>query len=142
MSNKLYNFFDDFRKFLIKPQVGTAGFITAVVIGNSTYQFLKSFIADIFMPVIGLVIGRKRLTEFHIGEIKIGQFAVELLSWTVIMLVLFVFIEYMLKTILQTNDTELTVSADPGPLPLAPISLDDDENLEETRAYKESNDYF
>jgi len=130
MPNKIVNFFDEFRKFLVKPQVGTAGFITAVVIGNSTYQFLKSFIADIFMPVIGLVIGRKRLTDFHIGEIKIGQFAVELVSWTVIMLVLFVFIEYLLKTILQTNYTESTVSADTGSVPLSPILLTD-EILEE-----------
>ena len=107
MSDKAYQFYDEFRKFLIKPQVGTLGFITAVVAGNSTYQFLKSFVADILMPIIGLIIGRKRLAQFSIGEIQIGQFLVDLITWVVIMLVLFLFIEYLLKSVfLQKGDEE------------------------------------
>ena len=107
MSDKVFKFYDEFSKFLIKPQVGILGFITAVVAGNSTYQFLKSFVADILMPIIGLVIGRKRLAEFHIGEIKIGQFVVDFITWIVILLVLFIFIEYLLKSFfLQSGDVE------------------------------------
>ncbi|WP_299152765.1 large conductance mechanosensitive channel protein MscL [uncultured Christiangramia sp.] len=59
------SFFSDFKAFLLKKDI--VALATAVVIGAAFNKVISSVVADIFMPIIGLVTGGVDLTQKFIA---------------------------------------------------------------------------
>lgn len=73
---------------------GVIGLAIGIIIGTAVSALVESVVGDIINPLIGLVLpSAERLTDsaFHIGsaEIRWGSFAVALLNFVVIALVIF-----------------------------------------------------
>ncbi|WP_298246957.1 large conductance mechanosensitive channel protein MscL [uncultured Christiangramia sp.] len=59
------SFFSDFKAFLLKKDI--VALATAVVIGAAFNKVISSVVADIFMPIIGLITGGVDLTQKFIA---------------------------------------------------------------------------
>ncbi len=55
------SFFSDFKEFLLKKDIIVLA--TAVIIGAAFNKVISSVVADVFMPVIGLITGGVDLTQ-------------------------------------------------------------------------------
>ncbi len=53
--------FKDFKKFLLKGDI--VSLATAVIIGGAFNKIVGSLVADIFMPVIGLLLGGRNVND-------------------------------------------------------------------------------
>ncbi|WP_010522746.1 large conductance mechanosensitive channel protein MscL [Aquimarina agarivorans] len=58
-------FFSDFKKFLLKGDI--VALATAVVIGGAFSKIVNSAVADIIMPVVGLITGGTDFTQKFIA---------------------------------------------------------------------------
>ncbi|GAA4273368.1 large conductance mechanosensitive channel protein MscL [Aquimarina gracilis] len=58
-------FFKDFKSFLMKGDIVSLG--TAVVIGGAFNKIVGSFVADIIMPVVGVITGGTDFTQKFIA---------------------------------------------------------------------------
>ena len=54
-------FFTDFKKFLLKGDI--VALATAVIIGSAFNKIVSSLVADIIMPVIGLLLGGQNVSN-------------------------------------------------------------------------------
>jgi large conductance mechanosensitive channel len=59
------SFFSDFKAFLLKKDI--VALATAVIIGAAFNKVISSVVADIFMPIIGLLTGGADLTQQFIS---------------------------------------------------------------------------
>lgn len=59
------SFFSDFKAFLLKKDI--VALATAVVIGAAFNKVISSVVADIFMPIIGLITGGVDFTQKFIS---------------------------------------------------------------------------
>ncbi|TQI69260.1 large conductance mechanosensitive channel [Gramella sp. Hel_I_59] len=59
------SFFSDFKAFLLKKDI--VALATAVIIGAAFNKVISSVVADIFMPIIGLITGGADLTQQFIS---------------------------------------------------------------------------
>ena len=61
----IHEFFSDFKAFLLKKDI--VALATAVIIGAAFNKVISSVVADIFMPIIGLLTGGADLTQQFIS---------------------------------------------------------------------------
>ncbi|PVX49377.1 large conductance mechanosensitive channel [Balneicella halophila] len=54
----------DFKKFLLKGDI--VALATAVIIGGAFSKIIGSLVADVFMPIIGLLMGGKNVNDLFI----------------------------------------------------------------------------
>ncbi len=57
-------FFSDFKKFLLKGDI--VALATAVIIGGAFSKIVGSLVADVIMPVIGLLLGGKNVNDLFL----------------------------------------------------------------------------
>jgi large-conductance mechanosensitive channel len=85
--------YQDFREFAVKQNI--IGLATGWIIGISTAQLIRSFVVDIFSPLFGT--GKfLKYKVIKLGKIKInaGNFVLELLNWGLMLVLVFIFVEY------------------------------------------------
>ena len=97
---------DDFKAFVMRGNV--VDLAVGVIIGAAFGKIVTSLVNDIFMPIIGMIIGNVDFTslEIKIGEpvegaeqaaIKYGMFIQEIVNFLIIALCIFMFIKLINK---------------------------------------------
>ena len=98
--------FDEFKAFVMRGNV--LDLAVGVIIGAAFGKIVASLVNDIFMPIIGMIIGNVDFTtlEIKIGEpvegaeqaaIKYGMFIQEIINFLIIALCIFMFIKLINK---------------------------------------------
>lgn len=97
---------DEFKAFVMRGNV--LDLAVGVIIGSAFGKIVASLVNDIFMPIIGMIIGNVDFTtlEIKIGEpvegaeqaaIKYGMFIQEIINFLIIALCIFMFIKLINK---------------------------------------------
>ncbi|MBK5254073.1 MAG: large-conductance mechanosensitive channel protein MscL [Peptostreptococcaceae bacterium] len=100
------NFIQEFKAFALKGNVFDLAI--AIIIGSAFGKIIASFVADVFMPVISLLMGNNNITELKIvlkeavGEtpelaIRYGLFIQTFIDFILIALVIFAMIKMINK---------------------------------------------
>lgn len=98
--------FDEFKAFVMRGNV--LDMAVGVIVGAAFGKIVASLVNDIFMPIIGMIIGNVDFTtlEIKIGEpvegaeqaaIKYGMFIQEIINFLIIALCIFMFIKLINK---------------------------------------------
>ena len=113
--------FDEFKAFVMRGNV--VDLAVGVIIGGAFGKIVTSLVNDIFMPIIGMILGNVDLTslEIKLGEpvegaeqaaIRYGAFIQEIVNFLIIALCIFMVIKVINK--LQKKKEEASAPA-PGP---------------------------
>ena len=112
---------DEFKAFVMRGNV--VDMAVGVIIGGAFGKIVTSLVNDIFMPIIGMVVGNVDFTtlEIKIGEpvegaeqaaIKYGMFIQEIINFLIIALCIFMFIKLIAK-IQKKKDEEPAPAPEP-----------------------------
>ena len=69
--------------------------MTAYAVGASTNTFLRTFVNNFIMPLIGKIIKVKQINNLYIGEFHIGPIIGDFIYWLLVIVILFIMIEYI-----------------------------------------------
>ena len=109
---------DEFKAFIMRGNV--VDMAVGVIIGGAFGKIVTSLVNDIFMPIIGMVLGNVDFTslEIKLGEpvegaeqaaIRYGMFIQEIVNFLIIALCIFIFIKVV--TSLQKKKEEAPAPA-------------------------------
>ncbi|PGS55425.1 large-conductance mechanosensitive channel protein MscL [Bacillus sp. AFS041924] len=85
--------FEEFKKFALKGNV--LDLAVGVIIGGAFGKIVSSLVADIMMPVIGLIIGKSNFTGLVFHEIKYGSFIQTVIDFLIISISVFFFVRLL-----------------------------------------------
>ncbi|MBI4088030.1 MscL family protein [Candidatus Kaiserbacteria bacterium] len=69
---------------------GVAGFAIGFILGGATQKLVQALIDDLVNPLVGLLFGNvQSLTQYAIGQFKIGEFVSALLNFLLLSLVVY-----------------------------------------------------
>ncbi len=85
----------DFKKFALKGNV--LDLAIGVIIGAAFGKIVSSLVADIIMPILGLLIGNIDFKELHYHKIMYGNFLQNIFDFFIIAFSIFVFIRIISK---------------------------------------------
>ena len=113
--------FDEFKAFVMRGNV--VDMAVGVIIGGAFGKIVTSLVNDIFMPIIGMILGNVNFSslEIKLGEpvegaeqaaIRYGMFIQEIVNFLIIALCIFMFIKLISK--LQKKKEEAPA---PAPVP-------------------------
>jgi large-conductance mechanosensitive channel len=88
---------DKLKNFILKKQPGIFGFMTAYTIGASTNTFLRTFVKNFVVPLLGKIFRIKNLVNLTVGEFHIGPIIGDFIYWVMVALILFLLIEFVFK---------------------------------------------
>ena len=105
---------DEFKAFVMRGNV--LDMAVGVIIGGAFGKIVTSLVNDIFMPIIGMILGNIDFTtlEIKIGEpvegaeqaaIKYGMFIQEIVNFLIIALCIFMFIKLIAKIQKKKDET-------------------------------------
>ena len=105
---------DEFKAFIMRGNV--VDMAVGVIIGGAFSKIVTSLVNDIFMPIIGMILGNVDFTslEIKIGEpvegveqaaIKYGMFIQEIINFLIIALCIFMFIKLIAKIQKKKDET-------------------------------------
>ena len=112
---------DEFKAFVMRGNV--VDMAVGVIIGGAFGKIVTSLVNDIFMPIIGMILGNVDFTslEIKIGEpvegveqaaIKYGMFIQEIVNFLIIALCIFMVIKLINKA-KKKKDEELAPAPEP-----------------------------
>jgi large conductance mechanosensitive channel len=115
-TKKAASLFEEFKKFAFKGNV--VDLAIGVIIGAAFGAIVKSFVDDIIMPLIGLVVPGDKGYEgwaWHVGDkvIPYGKFLGAVVNFLIVALVLYVFIVKFLGWVMKSREEQVTVPAPP-----------------------------
>ena len=98
--------FDEFKAFVMRGNV--VDMAVGVIIGGAFGKIVTSLVNDIFMPIIGMILGNVNFSslEIKLGEpvegteqaaIRYGMFIQEIVNFLIIALCIFMFIKLISK---------------------------------------------
>lgn len=105
---------DEFKAFIMRGNV--VDMAVGVIIGGAFGKIVTSLVNDIFMPIIGMVLGNVNFTslEIKLGEpvegaeqaaIRYGMFIQEIVNFLIIALCIFMFIKLIAKIQKKKDET-------------------------------------
>ena len=105
---------DEFKAFVMRGNV--VDMAVGVIIGGAFSKIVTSLVNDIFMPIIGMVLGNVNFTslEIKLGEpvegaeqaaIRYGMFIQEIVNFLIIALCIFMFIKLIAKIQKKKDET-------------------------------------
>jgi len=105
---------DEFKAFIMRGNV--VDMAVGVIIGGAFSKIVTSLVNDIFMPIIGMVLGNVNFTslEIKLGEpvegaeqaaIRYGMFIQEIVNFLIIALCIFMFIKLIAKIQKKKDET-------------------------------------
>jgi large conductance mechanosensitive channel len=115
-TKKVSGLFEEFKKFAFKGNV--VDLAIGVIIGAAFGAIVKSFVEDIIMPVIGLILPGDKGYEgwvWHVGNkiIPYGKFIGSVVNFLLVALVLYIFIVKFLGWVMKSQQEKAVVPAPP-----------------------------
>lgn len=122
-----FSLLDEFKNFAFKGNV--IDLAVGVIIGGAFGKIIDSFVKQIIMPSISLILpGKRGYLEWKIimgaKEIPYGLFIGEVVNFIIIALVLFLFIVKILGWLMKARKAEATAEAKVEALVVASITKD------------------
>lgn len=133
------SFIVDFREFML--QYNVIGVMVGFACAVTTVALIKSFVADIFIPTIYIVLGKwiiqhlsskaySKFSELFESPINIDNFIKEFVTWILIIISIYFIIKYLVSiTILGNQNVSekkqpvpSNVLTKPMPMPVTPSS--------------------
>ncbi len=106
MKEKMKIFVKEFKTFISKGNV--LDLAVAVVIGTAFSKIITSIVDDIFMPLIGIILGGINFNNlyFKVGDavVRYGSFLQSIINFTIIALCIFIVIKIMNKFIKKEEE--------------------------------------
>jgi len=68
---------------------GVAGFAIGFILGGAAQKFIQALMDDIINPLIGLFLNTETLTQYTIGNFKVGDFISALINFFILALVVY-----------------------------------------------------
>jgi len=84
MASKIVLGFFDFIR-----ERGVAGFAIGFILGGAAQKLVQSLMDDIINPAVGLFGGTQNLTQFMVGQFKVGNFLSTVLNFFILCLVVY-----------------------------------------------------
>lgn len=81
----------ELKAFLFRGDV--LALAVAVIIAGAFQKIIDSMVADVIMPIVGMVMGNPDFSSIMIGNIKIGNFLNAIINFVIIGTVLFMMIK-------------------------------------------------
>lgn len=99
INSKPKTFLNNFKEFLKEYKVLSVAI--AFVMGGAVNELVKSFVNNIFMPLLSPILSGNnwQTATFSLGSITIsyGQFLASLLNFVILALVIFIAVKYIMK---------------------------------------------
>ncbi|MBA3533905.1 MAG: MscL family protein [Ardenticatenales bacterium] len=101
---------------------GVIGLAIAVIIGGKLNEWVSALVADIIMPLIGLVLPGGSWREFTISlggdsQLLVGHFLGATVDFLIIVLVVYLAFTYLLKNISLSDDLEAKLGREKASAP-------------------------
>ncbi|WP_129692108.1 large-conductance mechanosensitive channel protein MscL [Gottfriedia acidiceleris] len=96
--------FEEFKKFALKGNV--LDLAVGVIIGGAFGKIVSSLVADIMMPIIGLIIGKQNFTGWQFYGIKYGSFIQTVVDFLIISISVFFFVRLINKLSFRRKEVE------------------------------------
>lgn len=107
-------FFDEFKKFIERGNV--IDLAVGVLIGGAFSKIVSSLVNDLFMPLIGIVIGGHDFTNLTLkvgdAEIRYGSLIQNIVDFLIIAFCIFVFISIINKFFNKKEEKEVVKKSD------------------------------
>ncbi|MCM3569193.1 large-conductance mechanosensitive channel protein MscL [Neobacillus mesonae] len=86
---------NEFKQFAMKGNV--IDLAVGVIIGGAFGKIVSSLVADIIMPLIGLILGLGHVdfTDLTLGKLKYGQFIQTVVDFFIIAFSIFLFVKFL-----------------------------------------------
>ncbi|MGG3562703.1 large conductance mechanosensitive channel protein MscL [Neobacillus rhizosphaerae] len=88
---------DEFKKFAMKGNV--IDLAVGVIIGGAFGKIVSSLVADVIMPLVGLLLGGVKFTSLMVkiggAELKYGQFIQNVVDFFIIAFSIFLFVKFI-----------------------------------------------
>lgn len=68
---------------------GVAGFAIGFILGGAAQKLIQALMDDIINPLIGLILKTETLTQYTIGNFKIGDFVSALINFFILAVVVY-----------------------------------------------------
>jgi large conductance mechanosensitive channel len=85
----------EFKQFAMKGNV--MDLAVAVIIGGAFGKIVSSLVADIIMPLVGMVIGVVDFSELAYGKLKYGQFIQTVVDFLIISFSIFLVVKFLTR---------------------------------------------
>jgi len=83
----------EFKEFALKGNV--LDLAVAVIIGGAFGKIVASLVADIIMPLVGLIIGKGSFSELAYGAVKYGLFIQTVIDFLIISISIFLVVKFL-----------------------------------------------
>ncbi|MBT2726658.1 large-conductance mechanosensitive channel protein MscL [Bacillus sp. ISL-75] len=84
---------NEFKQFAMKGNV--IDLAVGVIIGGAFGKIVSSLVADVIMPLVGLVIGVVDFSELSYGKLAYGKFIQTVVDFLIISFSIFLFIKFL-----------------------------------------------
>ncbi|ETI70632.1 large-conductance mechanosensitive channel protein MscL [Neobacillus vireti] len=86
---------NDFKQFAMKGNV--IDLAVGVVIGGAFGKIVSSLVADVIMPLVGMIIGVVDFSDLAYGKLKYGQFIQTVVDFLIISFSIFLFVKFLYR---------------------------------------------
>ncbi|MFF2448443.1 large-conductance mechanosensitive channel protein MscL [Neobacillus sp. NPDC058068] len=84
---------NEFKQFAMKGNV--IDLAVGVVIGGAFGKIVSSLVADVIMPLVGMIIGVVDFSDLAYGKLKYGQFIQTVVDFLIISFSIFLFVKFL-----------------------------------------------
>ncbi|WHY87448.1 large-conductance mechanosensitive channel protein MscL [Neobacillus novalis] len=84
---------NEFKQFAMKGNV--IDLAVGVIIGGAFGKIVSSLVADVIMPLVGMIIGVVDFSDLAYGKLKYGQFIQTVVDFLIISFSIFLFIKFL-----------------------------------------------
>ena len=84
---------NEFKQFAMKGNV--IDLAVGVIIGGAFGKIVSSLVADVIMPLVGMLIGVVDFSDLAYGKLKYGQFIQTVVDFLIISFSIFLFVKFL-----------------------------------------------
>ncbi len=103
---KAHGFVEEFKAFAMQGNL--IDLAVGIVIGTAFNAIVTSLVADIIMPLIGMIFGAPDFTSIVLGSVKIGNFITSIVNFLIIAISVFVTIKILMRWMPKKDACEPT----------------------------------
>lgn len=81
----------ELKAFLLRGEV--LSLAVAVIIGGAFQKIIDSMVADVIMPIVGMIAGQPDFSGIKVGPVLIGNFMNAVINFLIIGIVLFMLVK-------------------------------------------------
>ena len=114
----------ELKAFLFRGDV--LALAVAVIIAGAFQKIIDSMVADVIMPIVGMVAGNPDFSSIMVGSVKIGNFLNAVVNFLIVSFAIFIIVKQIAR--LQRKQAA-EAAAEPPPPPRSEVLLEEIRNL-------------